>query len=112
MTIPSVIKSQGHRTMEGANTKPSSSVYSVPSVVKDVVLFQAETPVQIAQARELFLEYAQSWASTSVSRISTKNSQDFPATTHLPEGDCSSQNSKARWRAVLRCIHCKRKFAK
>jgi GNAT superfamily N-acetyltransferase len=35
-------------------------VSSVPSVVKVLTLAQAETPTQIAQARELFLEYAQS----------------------------------------------------
>ena len=37
-----------------------SSAFSVPSVVKDFSLSQAEFPAQIAQARELFLEYAQS----------------------------------------------------
>ncbi len=37
-----------------------SSVSPVPSVVKDFALLQAATPAQIAQARELFLEYAQS----------------------------------------------------
>ena len=37
-----------------------SSVYPVPSVVKGLVLAQAESPAQIAQIRELFLEYAQS----------------------------------------------------
>ncbi len=37
-----------------------SSVTPVPSVVKDFALTQATTPTQIAQARELFLEYAQS----------------------------------------------------
>jgi len=35
-------------------------VASVPSVVKGFEIFQATTPAQIAQARELFLEYAQS----------------------------------------------------
>ena len=35
-------------------------VSSVPSVVKVLTFAQAETPAQIAQARELFLEYAQS----------------------------------------------------
>ena len=39
---------------------PISFVSPVPSVVKDFSLAQAETPAQIAQARELFLEYAQS----------------------------------------------------
>jgi ribosomal protein S18 acetylase RimI-like enzyme len=38
----------------------ASSAFSVPSVVKDFSLSQAEFPAQIAQARELFLEYAQS----------------------------------------------------
>jgi len=38
----------------------SPSVYPVPSVVKGFALSQAEAPAQIAQARELFLEYAQS----------------------------------------------------
>jgi putative acetyltransferase len=37
-----------------------SSVFSVPSVVKGLSIKQASTPTQIAQARELFLEYAQS----------------------------------------------------
>jgi putative acetyltransferase len=40
--------------------EPSSSVAPVPSVVKDFSIHQAVTPTQIAQARELFLEYAQS----------------------------------------------------
>src|SRR5579864_3887367 len=37
-----------------------SSVSSVPSVVKDFSFRQAESAADIAQARELFLEYAQS----------------------------------------------------
>src|SRR5579859_775211 len=37
-----------------------SSVTSVSSVVKGLSLVQAESPAQITQARELFLEYAQS----------------------------------------------------
>jgi GNAT superfamily N-acetyltransferase len=40
---------------------PSNSPgYSVPSVVKVLTFAEAETPAQLAQARELFLEYAQS----------------------------------------------------
>jgi len=35
-------------------------ISSVPSVVKVFSIFQAESPVQIAHARQLFLEYAQS----------------------------------------------------
>ena len=38
----------------------ASSASSVSSVVKGLAVTQAETPAQIAQARELFLEYAQS----------------------------------------------------
>jgi GNAT superfamily N-acetyltransferase len=37
-----------------------SSVFPVPSVVKGFAIQQAATPAQVAQARELFLEYAQS----------------------------------------------------
>jgi putative acetyltransferase len=39
---------------------PASSVSSVPSEVKGFTVAQAESTTQIAQARELFLEYAQS----------------------------------------------------
>ena len=44
------------------NFSPSrdSSVSSVPSVVKGLVFSQAESPLHIAQVRELFLEYAKS----------------------------------------------------
>ncbi|HLW85092.1 MAG TPA: GNAT family N-acetyltransferase [Candidatus Sulfotelmatobacter sp.] len=37
-----------------------SPAFSASSAVKGFSIFQAESPVQIAQARELFLEYAQS----------------------------------------------------
>src|ERR1700691_5025810 len=36
------------------------SAFSASSAVKSLTFAQAETPAQIAQARELFLEYAQS----------------------------------------------------
>lgn len=39
---------------------PQPSSVSPPSEVKDFVLTQAASPIQITQARELFLEYAQS----------------------------------------------------
>jgi putative acetyltransferase len=39
---------------------PDSSVSSAPSPVKGFVVARAETPAQIAQARELFLDYEQS----------------------------------------------------
>jgi putative acetyltransferase len=41
-------------------TKRFSSVPSVSSVVPGLTMTQAESPVQIEQARELFLEYAES----------------------------------------------------
>jgi putative acetyltransferase len=41
-------------------TSRNSSVPPLPSVVKGVVFSQAESPLQIAQARELFLEYEKS----------------------------------------------------
>ena len=40
------------------NKRPQNS--PVPSVLKGIVLVQAESPAQVAQARELFLEYAKS----------------------------------------------------
>ncbi|MGA9979065.1 MAG: GNAT family N-acetyltransferase [Candidatus Sulfotelmatobacter sp.] len=42
-----------------SDSKISSSI-SASSAVKGFSIFQAESPAQIAQARELFLEYAQS----------------------------------------------------
>jgi len=41
-------------------TSRNSSVSPLPSVVKSLVFSQAESPRQIAQARELFLEYEKS----------------------------------------------------
>ena len=39
---------------------PNSSASSATSALKDLAFAQAESPAQIVQARELFLEYAQS----------------------------------------------------
>ena len=49
-------KSKSHMPHKISN----SSVSAVPSVVQGFSLAQAVSPAQIAQARELFLEYAQS----------------------------------------------------
>jgi putative acetyltransferase len=55
-----------HRTQKMNTKSPrpidpqSSPAFSASSTVKEFSLSQAETPSQIAQARELFLEYAQS----------------------------------------------------
>jgi len=46
--------------MRNRDANAGSSVPPVPSVVQGFSFTQAETPAQIAQARELFLEYAQS----------------------------------------------------
>jgi putative acetyltransferase len=43
-----------------ANDARISSVFPVPSMVKNLSFTQAASPTQVAQARELFLEYAQS----------------------------------------------------
>ena len=45
-----------------------------------IFLFQVRTEAQIEQARELFLEYAQSLASAFASKASTKNWLNFLAT--------------------------------
>jgi len=47
--------------MKAENTvPPNSSVSSATSALNGLAVTQAESPAQIAQARELFLEYAQS----------------------------------------------------
>lgn len=46
--------------MAGNKSKEESSWFSANSAVKGFVLTQAESPAQMAHARELFLEYAQS----------------------------------------------------
>jgi len=46
--------------MSAQNKNLHSSVPPVPSLVKGLALVQVESQTQIAQARELFLEYAQS----------------------------------------------------
>lgn len=46
--------------MKAEVNSQNASVSSVSSVVRDFVFRQAESPQQIAQARELFLEYAKS----------------------------------------------------
>jgi GNAT superfamily N-acetyltransferase len=46
--------------MKSENDSGGSSVVPVHPVGKDFYFVQAESPAQIAQARELFLEYAQS----------------------------------------------------
>ena len=62
------------------------SVSSVPPVVKDLSLAQAETPAQLALARELFLEYAQSLGFSLCFQNFDKELADLPGDYAPPEG--------------------------
>jgi putative acetyltransferase len=65
---------------------PDSSVSPVSSVVKVFSLTQAETPSQIAQARELFLEYAQSLGFSLCFQNFDKELAGLPGDYAPPEG--------------------------
>ena len=68
--------------------KPDSifGASSVPAVGKNLVLFQAESPAQIAQARELFLEYAQSLGFSLCFQNFDKELAELPGDYAPPEG--------------------------
>jgi putative acetyltransferase len=74
--------------VEGETTSrfPNSSVSSVPSVVKGFAVAQAESPTQIAQARELFLEYANSLGFSLCFQNFDKELADLPGDYAPPEG--------------------------
>jgi len=59
---------------------------SVPSVVKDFSLLQAESPAQIAQARELFLEYADSLGFSLCFQSFDKELAELPGEYAPPDG--------------------------
>jgi putative acetyltransferase len=63
-----------------------SSVSSAPSVLKAFSLSQAETPAQIDQARELFLEYAQSLGFSLCFQNFDKELASLPGDYAPPEG--------------------------
>jgi ribosomal protein S18 acetylase RimI-like enzyme len=63
-----------------------SSVSSVPSVVKDFSFRQAESAAQIAQARELFLEYAQSLGFSLCFQNFDQELADLPGDYAPPDG--------------------------
>jgi putative acetyltransferase len=64
----------------------SSSVTSVTSVVKGLCFAQAESPTQIAQARELFLEYAQSLGFSLCFQNFDAELANLPGSYAAPEG--------------------------
>jgi len=64
----------------------SRSVLSVASVVKGLSFFQVESPAQIAQARELFLEYANSLGFSLCFQNFDKELAGLPGDYAPPEG--------------------------
>ena len=73
--------------MKAETRVPSNSpVPSVPSVVKGFNFAQAESAVQIAQARELFLEYAQSLGFSLCFQNFDKELAGLPGAYAPPEG--------------------------
>ena len=73
--------------MKVGNTKPlTSPVSPVPSVVKALTFTQVESPAQIAQARELFLEYAQSLGFSLCFQNFDKELERLPGHYAPPEG--------------------------
>jgi putative acetyltransferase len=63
-----------------------SSVFSVPSVTKGFSFSQAESAAQIGQARELFLEYAQSLGFSLCFQNFDKELAELPGDYTPPEG--------------------------
>lgn len=61
-------------------------ISSVPSVVKDLCFSQAESPVQVAQARELFLEYAKSLGFSLCFQNFDRELADLPGDYAPPDG--------------------------
>ncbi|HTZ96107.1 MAG TPA: GNAT family N-acetyltransferase [Terriglobales bacterium] len=70
----------------GEESEKFSSAISANSAVRDFVLTQAESPAQIAQARELFLEYAQSLGFSLCFQNFDKELADLPGDYAPPEG--------------------------
>ena len=62
------------------------SAFSVSSAVKGLAMLQAESPQQISQARELFLEYAQSLSFSLCFQNFDKELAGLPGDYASPEG--------------------------
>ena len=88
------------------------SVSSVSSVVKDLAFSRAESPAQIAQARELFLEYAQSLGFSLCFQNFDQELAELPGDYAPPEGRLLLADSKANSRAVLLCTSSNPKSAR
>jgi len=63
-----------------------SSVFPVSSVLKGLSIIQAESPEQIAQARELFLEYAESLGFSLCFQNFDKELAELPGDYAPPDG--------------------------
>lgn len=72
--------------MSDSRSPDDSSTFSAISAVKDFSLVQADTPAQIAQARELFLEYAQSLGFSLCFQNFDKELAELPGDYAPPEG--------------------------
>jgi putative acetyltransferase len=73
--------------MKSKDTMPENyPVSSVPPVLKILTFAQAESPAQIAQARELFLEYAQSLGFSLCFQNFDKELAGLPGDYTPPEG--------------------------
>jgi GNAT superfamily N-acetyltransferase len=73
--------------MKAENTvPPNSSVSSAISALNGLAVTQAESPAQIAQARELFLEYAQSLGFSLCFQNFDKELAGLPGDYAPPEG--------------------------
>lgn len=76
------MKAESHRPKESKG----SSTLSATSIVKGFAIFQSESPAQIARARELFLEYAQSLGFSLCFQGFDKELDELPGDYAPPDG--------------------------
>jgi len=72
----------------------------VTEAVPAMTIVEAKSAEQIAQARELFLEYAKSLGSVCVSKALIRNWLNCPVTMLHPKGVCCSPKTTASQPAV------------